>query len=136
MLAESSISEICAVRSNYRMAVLIDTPYFRDITPLLPRCIERLNPQGFAIVGIATASANSLEQRMTARGRESSPGEFHPEALAEPYVNVSAHTAPIIQPGKGHQDANAQTALDGSELPAQANAGRVWSIVPSSCISA
>jgi hypothetical protein len=27
------------------MAVLIDTPYFRDITPLLPRCIERLNPQ-------------------------------------------------------------------------------------------
>jgi hypothetical protein len=26
----------------------------------------------------------------------SSPGEFHPKALAEPYVNVSAHTAPII----------------------------------------
>ncbi len=30
--------------------------------------------------------------------RVSSPGEFHPKALAEPYVNVSAHTAPIIQP--------------------------------------
>ena len=30
----------------------------------------------------------------------SSPGEFHPEALAEPYVNVSVHTAPIIQPEK------------------------------------
>ena len=28
----------------------------------------------------------------------SSPGESHPKALAEPYVNVSAHTAPIIQP--------------------------------------
>ena len=28
----------------------------------------------------------------------SSPGEFHPEALSEPYVNVSIHTAPIIQP--------------------------------------
>ena len=28
----------------------------------------------------------------------SGPGEFHPKALAEPYVNVSAHTAPIIQP--------------------------------------
>ena len=27
----------------------------------------------------------------------SSPGEFHPKALADPYVNVSAHTAPIIQ---------------------------------------
>ena len=28
----------------------------------------------------------------------SSPGESHPKALSEPYVNVSAHTAPIIQP--------------------------------------
>ncbi len=28
----------------------------------------------------------------------SRPGESHPRALAEPYVNVSAHTAPIIQP--------------------------------------
>ncbi len=27
----------------------------------------------------------------------SRPGNFHPQALAEPYVNVSAHTAPIIQ---------------------------------------
>ena len=27
----------------------------------------------------------------------SSPEEFHPKALADPYVNVSAHTAPIIQ---------------------------------------
>ena len=26
----------------------------------------------------------------------SSPGELHPKALADPYVNVSAHTAPII----------------------------------------
>ena len=29
---------------------------------------------------------------------ESRPGESHPQALAELYVNVSAHTAPIIQP--------------------------------------
>ena len=28
----------------------------------------------------------------------SSPGESHPEALAEPYLNVSAHTAPIMEP--------------------------------------
>ena len=35
---------------------------------------------------------------MAAMGRVSSPGEFHPEALVEPYVNVSIHTAPIIQP--------------------------------------
>jgi len=28
----------------------------------------------------------------------SSPGESHPEALAEPCLNVSAHTAPIMEP--------------------------------------
>ena len=28
----------------------------------------------------------------------SSPGELHPEALVEPYVNVSAHTAPTMEP--------------------------------------
>jgi len=56
-------------------------------------------------------------------GLVSSPREFHPEALAEPYVNVSAHTAHIIQPGKGHQDTNVRTIRVGSELPAQAN---VW----------
>src|SRR5271167_1379782 len=28
----------------------------------------------------------------------SRPGESHPQALAEPYMNVSAHTAPVIQP--------------------------------------
>ena len=35
--------------------------------------------------------------RISENGRVSRPGEFHPEALAEPYVNVSVHTAPIIQ---------------------------------------
>jgi hypothetical protein len=28
----------------------------------------------------------------------SRPGELHPQALAEPDVNVSIHPAPIIQP--------------------------------------
>jgi hypothetical protein len=27
----------------------------------------------------------------------SSPGEFHPEALPEPYVSLSAHTAPMVK---------------------------------------
>ena len=43
---------------------------------------------------------------VSAAGLVSSPGEFHPEALSEPYVNVSAHTAPIIQPRKANQVAN------------------------------
>ncbi len=29
--------------------------------------------------------------------RESRPGESHPEPLAEPYVKLSPHTAPIAQ---------------------------------------
>ncbi len=28
----------------------------------------------------------------------SSPGESHPEALSEPYLNLSAHTAPAVEP--------------------------------------
>ena len=28
----------------------------------------------------------------------SSPGESHPEALSEPYLNLSAHTAPVVEP--------------------------------------
>jgi len=72
---------------------------------------------------------------ITANDLVSSPGEFHPEALAEPYVNVSIHTAPIIQPGKGPRDASARTARDGSELPALANLWHALSNVPSSCIS-
>ena len=31
----------------------------------------------------------------TGEGRLSSPGEFHPRALADLYVNLSIHTAPI-----------------------------------------
>jgi hypothetical protein len=72
---------------------------------------------------------------ITASGLVSSPGEFHPEALAEPYVNVSVHTAPIIQPEKGPQEANARTARVDNELPVQANVWHALSNVPSSCIS-
>jgi len=47
----------------------------------------------------------SISARKTARRRGtasgclevSRPGESHPEPLAEPYVNVSAHTAPAIE---------------------------------------
>ena len=30
--------------------------------------------------------------------RVSSPGESHPEALVEPYMSLSTHTAPIAEP--------------------------------------
>ena len=32
--------------------------------------------------------------------RVSSPEESHPEALAELYVSLSTHTAPIMEPGR------------------------------------
>ena len=35
---------------------------------------------------------------LEAQHEVSSPGESHPEALSEPYVNVSAHTAPAREP--------------------------------------
>jgi hypothetical protein len=31
-------------------------------------------------------------------GQESRPGEFHPEALAEPDMTLSRHPAPIMEP--------------------------------------
>jgi hypothetical protein len=40
------------------------------------------------------------DYRLVARHnfRVSSPGESHPEALAELYVSLSTHTAPIMEP--------------------------------------
>ena len=42
----------------------------------------------------------------------SSPEEFHPEALAEPYVTVYRHTAPVIQPEKVQQVSSAGIGQD------------------------
>ena len=43
--------------------------------------------------------------RLIAKGEEgkwlSGAGESHPRALPEPYVNLSIHTAPIVQPFAG-----------------------------------
>jgi len=53
----------------------------------------------------------------------SGPGDFHPRALSEPYVNVSAHTAPIIQPSAAAPAApNGRTAGVRVAPTAQANA--------------
>ena len=44
----------------------------------------------------------------------SSPGESHPEALSELYVNLSTHTAPIKEPL--YPSASEQTALESRKL--------------------
>jgi len=52
----------------------------------------------------------------------SSPGESHPEALAEPDLNLSAHPAPIIQPMARSPIANAQTVPVHARRPSSASA--------------
>ena len=81
---------------------------------------------------VSQASTIPLTER-----QESSPGESHPQALAEPYVNVSAHTAPIIQPRvEGQAIASGQTgwALAERDDPASTPLG-VDDLV-TACISA
>ena len=46
----------------------------------------------------------------------SGAGESRPRALSEPYVSVSAHTAPVIQPKDRHQAANGQITAALAEL--------------------
>ena len=48
--------------------------------------------ESLAISVCADTAANST---VTVVSR---PGEFHPQPLAEPYVTVSRHTAPIARP--------------------------------------
>ncbi len=46
-----------------------------------------------------TEPFDMLFKIVVSRKREvSSPGEFHPEALSELYMNLSAHTAPTMEP--------------------------------------
>ena len=67
----------------------------------------------------------------------SRPGESHPRALAELYVNVSAHTAPIIQPpASPPADANGRTAGARDEQGHRANGWLDGDVAVASCISA
>ena len=67
----------------------------------------------------------------------SRPGESHPRALAELYVNVSAHTAPIIQPpASPSADANGRTARARDEQGHRANGWRDGDVAVAFCISA
>ena len=43
-------------------------------------------------------SAKVGSGRYNSASEVSSPGESHPEALSEPYLNLSAHTAPAMEP--------------------------------------
>ena len=67
----------------------------------------------------------------------SRPGESHPRALAELYVNVSAHTAPIIQPpASAPADASGRTAGARDAQDHRASEWRGGDGAGASCISA
>jgi len=58
-----------------------------------------------AIIAVLLTAKHAKEAQLLARWwavcvirRESRPGEFHPEALAEPDVTLSRHPAPIKEP--------------------------------------
>ena len=60
---------------------------------------QRRGAMAFVIVRTALGYAGGQWQnRLSPVQWVSSPGEFHPEALAEPDVRLAPHTAPIIQP--------------------------------------
>jgi hypothetical protein len=60
-------------------------------------------------------STSSRRSQTVSTVKESGRGESHPPALAEPCVNLSAHTAPITQP-YGHAPSRQCTNRVGSRL--------------------
>jgi len=52
---------------------------------------------------VAAALAKE-ELKKTIKGESSGPEDFHLRALPEPYVNLSIHTAPVVQPLPWHSD--------------------------------
>jgi hypothetical protein len=66
-------------------------PYGGPIGPKLPCSC----PPGDDAQAVQVVAARHLAPEVAGRqgSRSSSPGEFHPEALTEPCVNLSIHTA-------------------------------------------
>src|SRR4051794_27236759 len=65
---------------------------------------ERLQPPARPAHPVAQRGAVELDPlpgedlRLAVQGQASGAGESHPRALPEPYVNLSAHTAPSVRP--------------------------------------
>ena len=69
------------------------------------------------------------------RNQSSRPGEFHPQALTDPDVNVSAHPALTVQPPSCAASANGPTAWGcGKQCPAP-SALPVFDVAADVCIS-
>jgi hypothetical protein len=70
---------------------------------------DRLTDANHSLLGrdCAQISASRLCRVAAAKG-VSSPGELHPEALAEPYMTLSRHTAPIRQTCRSYRCSSAR----------------------------
>ena len=103
-------------------ACLVGVQLKRELAQPLPEVVEKL-----LRIRLALATNDEVSR----------PGESHPRALAELYVNVSAHTAPIIQPPVSPPaDANGRTAGARDEQGHRASDWLDGDVAVAFCISA
>jgi len=71
-----------------------------------------LQPEAGESLGDHPLDFLNILQPLEAHDESSSPGELHPQALAEPDLNLSTHPAPMTQPPVEPPRPSAQTDLD------------------------
>src|SRR5215472_162287 len=88
-------------------------PALAESVPRVATAAHRVCPRRPVVLSAhVAASTDAIRDPGDPRHSEvSRPGESHPQALAEPYMSVSTHTAPITQPpAAGPRGASGQTA--------------------------
>jgi len=86
---------------HFRLALATLLAVFCGMTPELNQArLVRMEFQPELLQAVPPFRKEPLRvgTMLESHDRVSRPGESHPQALAEPYMNVSAHTAPVIQP--------------------------------------
>ena len=96
------LESLHALRRGFDLLLAVDAKPQKLALPGTPRpALVRVHLQSQMLLHPAPDRLqHPLRRRFTANVNVavSSPGESHPEALSEPYVNVSAHTAPALEP--------------------------------------
>ena len=121
----------------HRALAFADTTVPEVMTPRMAvRGVDIAVPAERLLAEIAAIGYTRVPVFRGSLDQVSRPGESHPRALAEPYVNVSAHTAPIIQPLASRPEgasARRAGARDGQRRPASVR--RSGDAISASCIS-
>jgi hypothetical protein len=66
--------------------------------PYVGRILLQREVSARAVIIGKVAGQETVKVPLAENEQVSGAGEFHPRALPEPYVSLSAHTAPINQP--------------------------------------